>query len=136
MTHQQITKLFDFVGPTTIALWNLRWQVQGFLTEVPSATSDDLSNRFALGSGLRGGEIKRACVEIDWESQLEQFARFVLVNTIAAFEDFTARIAKSATPDQNLQRKISQSLQFPGGSFKIPGGPKRDFATPISWFQQ
>src|SRR5271167_2227282 len=55
--HRELTELFDFVAPTAIALWNLRWQVQGFLKEVPNATSNDLSNRFAFGSGMRGGEL-------------------------------------------------------------------------------
>jgi hypothetical protein len=30
----QITELFGFVWPTAAALWNLRWQVKGFLQEV------------------------------------------------------------------------------------------------------
>jgi hypothetical protein len=57
--HDQITELFDFVSPTIIALWNLRWQVKGFLAQVPDAASIDLSNRFALRSGLKGGTRKR-----------------------------------------------------------------------------
>jgi hypothetical protein len=34
----QITDLFDFVWPTAAALWNLRWQVAGFLKEAPAST--------------------------------------------------------------------------------------------------
>jgi hypothetical protein len=29
-THEQITRLWDFMSPTIVAMWNLRWQVQGF----------------------------------------------------------------------------------------------------------
>lgn len=126
--HNQFTRLFDFVAPTAISLWNLRWQVQGFLKATPEATSQDLSNRFAFGSGMRGGELKRACVEISWNDQLEQFANFVLINAIAGFEDFTARLAEIAASDADLQRRISNGLQFPGGSSQIPGAPTRDFA--------
>jgi hypothetical protein len=87
--HRELTELFDFVAPTAIALWNLRWQVQGFLKEVPNATSNDLSNRFAFGSGMRGGELRRACIDTPWINQLEKFAELVLINVIASFENFT-----------------------------------------------
>jgi hypothetical protein len=126
--QEQLTRLFDFVGPTAIALWNLRWQVHGFLNEVPQATSQDLSNRFAFGSGMRGGEIRRACVDTSWDSQLGQLAGFILINAIASFEDFTARLAELVTSNDQQQRKISNSLQFPGGALAIPDAPKRDFA--------
>ena len=32
----EITRLFEFVWPTATALWNLRWQVGGFLAIVPN----------------------------------------------------------------------------------------------------
>ncbi|WP_369227888.1 hypothetical protein AB5J52_47155 [Streptomyces sp. R39] len=46
----EVTKLLGFVHPATVALWNLRWQVQGFVSATGDATDDDLSDRF--GSGL------------------------------------------------------------------------------------
>jgi hypothetical protein len=49
----QMTALFDFAWPTAAALWNLRWQVHGFITEVPDATSEDLKKRFVLAVVLR-----------------------------------------------------------------------------------
>jgi hypothetical protein len=127
--HRQITHLFDFVGPTAIALWNLRWQVQGFLRQVPDATSSDLSNRFALRSGMRGGELKRACLTNSWEAQLERFASLILVNTIAVYEDYVARMAEiAANGDEKLERDIATAMQFPGGASVIPGTRGRDWA--------
>jgi hypothetical protein len=109
--HREITALFDFVQPTVVALWNLRWQVQGFLSLVPNASSDDLASRFALGSEMRGRELKRACVETPWERQKSEFAEFILSSLIAAFEDYTGKLAEKG--NKNLSRKVSKGLQFP-----------------------
>jgi hypothetical protein len=111
--QREIISIFDFVQPTIIALWNLRWQVQGFLSQVPAATVEDLANRFALGSKMRGGELKRACVDTSWERQQAEFAEFVLTSVIAAFEDYTGRLVEIAGGGANRQRDLSQSLQFP-----------------------
>ena len=36
----QITDLYDFVWPTASAIWNLRWQVKGFVNEVGVDVND------------------------------------------------------------------------------------------------
>ena len=110
--HVETTRIFDFVQPTIIALWNLRWQVGGFLSQVPDATSDDLANRFALGSEMRGGELKRACIDTPWDRQKSDFAEFILITIIAVFEEYTARIADAAVPLAS-RRTVSKKLQFP-----------------------
>jgi hypothetical protein len=94
-------------------MWNLRWQVQGFLANAPHSSSEDLAARFARGSGINAGSIKRATVDATWERQLEQFAYVILVNAIAAFEDFTAGIGRIAAHGQTAQRQIAEALQFP-----------------------
>jgi hypothetical protein len=84
--HDDITALFDFVWPTAVAMWNLRWQVQGYV----GATGDDsvpsLRNRFSHGSGIDGANLNRACLEVDWDVQQQEFGRTVLVNVIAIYE--------------------------------------------------
>jgi hypothetical protein len=127
--HREFTSVFDFVQPTVIALWNLRWQVQGFLSQVPDATAEDLANRFALGSGMRGGELKRACVDTGWERQKSEFAEFVLSSLIAAFEDYTNQIAELAGGTERHKKLISQSLQFP---IRTSGQGARGFSWAIS----
>ena len=127
--HREITSIFDFVQPTVIALWNLRWQVQGFLLQVPGASADDLANRFALGSGLRGGELKRACIDTPWERQKSEFAEFVLSSVIAAFEDYTARLTEIAGGSASHRKLVSQSLQFPK---KVPGQNPKGFSWAIT----
>ena len=124
--HLEITRVFDFVQPTIIALWNLRWQVRGFLLQVPGVTSTDLASRFALGSEMRGGELKRACVETPWDRQKSDFAEFVLITIIAAFEEYTARIAELAVPPSR-QRNVSKNLQFPT---RLPATPIAQLVQP------
>ena len=114
--HTQITRLFDFVHPTAIAMWNLRWQIQGFIANVPTASSADLDSRFALGTNLSAGSLRRAAIETSWDIQLEQFASIILINTIAIFEDFTASVAAVRFTDTKSQRRLAEALQFPSSA--------------------
>lgn len=117
--HEQITRLFDFMSPTIVAMWNLRWQVQGFLTAVPDATQQDIVKRFALGSGVRGNEILRACRDVSWDDQRHRFSAIILTNTIAIFEDFTEQIS-GLTLTEAAARAVNKKLQFPAN----PSGTK------------
>jgi hypothetical protein len=82
----QITELFDFVWPTAAALWNLRWQVNGFLQEVPESTPKQLHDRFVFGSTIHGTNLKKACVETSWEEQKHHLSGILLTNAFAAYE--------------------------------------------------
>ena len=110
--HEQITHLSDFVSPTIVAMWNLRWQVQGFLGAYPGATQQEIVQRFALGSGIRGNEIRRACVDISWEEQENRFSSILLTSTIAIFEDFTESLVGLTLSGQTKDRAV-RDLQFP-----------------------
>jgi hypothetical protein len=111
--HEQITRLSDFVSPTIVAMWNLRWQVQGFIGAMPRATQDDIVQRFALGSDVRGNEIKRACVENSWEDQQSRFSSILLTNTIAIFEEFLEGLVSATIASDEARRKAVKALQFP-----------------------
>lgn len=82
----QITELFDFVWPTAAALWNLRWQVNGFLQEVPDSTPKQLHDRFVFGSTIHGTNLKKACAETSWEEQKHHLSGILLTNAFAAYE--------------------------------------------------
>lgn len=110
--HAQITRLFDFMSPTIIAMWNLRWQVQGFVQAYPDATQQDVVKRFALGSGVRGNEILRATVEVSWQEQRDRFSAIILTNTIAIFEDFTDQLAERSLTGTSRDA-AAKALQFP-----------------------
>jgi hypothetical protein len=66
----EMAALFNFVWPTASALWNLRWQVKGFLAEAPNAPNDHLTQRFITGSGIQGADLKNACIDQNWADQI------------------------------------------------------------------
>lgn len=108
--HEQITGLFDFVWPTAVAMWNLRWQVSGYIQVRPDADIKTLEGRFAEGSHVRGANLKRSCLEHTWEQQQEAFAQVLLVNVFAVYEGWVAEVLS----DLNAATKANESgLQFP-----------------------
>lgn len=110
--HAQITQLSDFISPTIVAMWNLRWQVRGFVAEHPEVKQTDLVARFALGSGFKGNEIKRACVDNSWDDQEERFASILLTNSIAIYEDYVEQLV-GLTLSGDVKRKTYKDLQYP-----------------------
>jgi hypothetical protein len=106
--YGQITDLFDFVWPTIAALWNLRWQVQGFIDVHDQVTSEQLDGRFVVGSGIHGANLKRACVEQSWENQQSQFAKFLLIDLFALYEGWL-----SATLGPLGLQHLEKPFQFP-----------------------
>lgn len=81
-----ITDIFDFVWPTAAAMWNLRWQVDGFLRVNPAVSEKVLAGRFIEGSGIRGANLKSACIGRSWQQQQERFAKFLLIEICALYE--------------------------------------------------
>jgi len=77
----QLTALYDLVNPTASAMWNLRWQVKGYLDERESASTQELHGRFVAGSGIGSANLRRHCVERTWE---EQIGELVLLGTFSA----------------------------------------------------
>jgi hypothetical protein len=109
-TFDHITSLFDFLWPTAAAMWNLRWQVNGYLSVRPDANVYELNNRFVAGSGIHGANLKRACVDFSWEEQQMKFANFLLINIFAIYESYLKKILSDLTmAGNNLEKK----LQFP-----------------------
>lgn len=88
----QITELFGFVWPTAAALWNLRWQVKGFLQEVDNPTPAQLNDRFVFGSGIHGPNLKKACVDTTWDEQKHHLSGIILTNAFAIYEHWADEI--------------------------------------------
>jgi hypothetical protein len=109
-TFNEVTSLFDFLWPTAAAMWNLRWQVDGYLRIRPQATVHELSNRFVVGSAIHGANLKRACVDLTWEQQQEQFAKFLLINIFALHESSLKRVLEDLGNDS---KDLEKQLQFP-----------------------
>lgn len=85
-------QLFNFIHTSSVALWNLRWQVQGFMGVRPEATAEELTARFASGTNIRANNLKGACIDITWEDQLNQFAQIVSSNLIAMYEGWAEEL--------------------------------------------
>jgi hypothetical protein len=106
---RQVTSLFEFVWPTAAALWNLRWQVQGFIAEVPHATVDQLKQRFLFGSRIDNVDLKRTVTDYTWDDQTAIFGSFVLTNAFAIYEQWADEILHSLGERAGSGKK----LQFP-----------------------
>jgi hypothetical protein len=112
----QVTELFDFVWPTAAAMWNLRWQVDGYLRAHSTATDEQLLSRFVSGSDIRGANLRKACIANSWSSQQELFAKFILFELCSLYEGWADSAIEelSATPLRN------RDFQFPDSGGGIP----------------
>lgn len=102
----QVTDTFDFVWPTSAALWNLRWQVRGFIEVNPNATVNELEGRFISGSKIHGANIRRAFIDHSWEQQQEQLAKFLLINICALYDAWAGEVLET------LHISISKKKNF------------------------
>lgn len=108
----RITETFNFVWATAAAQWNLRWQVDGFLRAHPTASSQDLKDRFSLGSGINGADLKTACIDTTWGKQQEMFAKILLIEFCALYEAWL----DGALEALGKNTKLSKDFQFPSSS--------------------
>lgn len=92
-TLKSLTDTFDFVWPTATAMWNLRWNVKGFLEICPDTDETTLAGRFVAGSGIVGTNLRRACIEQTWEQQQERFAEILLTSLFALYESWCEQMA-------------------------------------------
>ncbi|ULA66381.1 MAG: hypothetical protein LZF62_50371 [Nitrospira sp.] len=107
----ELTQLFDFVWPTAAAMWNLRWQVQGFIAVTPNVTNLDLHARFVQGSTIHGaGNLRGACIDKSWDDQAAQFAKFLLVDICALYESWVSQVLICLG---SSKASIEKNLQFP-----------------------
>jgi hypothetical protein len=103
---RELTVLYDFVNPTAAALWNLRWQVRGYVAESGSTNSDELRGRFLAGSGIGSANLSRHCLERSWEDQMNELSLFALVGAISLYEGWLADLEVGSEADR-------RHLQFP-----------------------
>lgn len=106
---KRLTEVFDFAWPTAAAMWNLRWQVDGFLRANPEATDSILQQRFINGSGIRGANLRRSCVEWSWKMQQQQFAKFLLIEFCALYEAWIDAVFNEIGQNNGLGKQF----QFP-----------------------
>ncbi|MGW4905419.1 hypothetical protein [Streptomyces sp. NPDC004270] len=102
------SQLFDFIHTSSAALWNLRWQVQGFVQVRPEASSGELSDRFTSGTDIRANNLKGTCIDTSWEDQLGQFAQIISTNLIAMYEGWAEEVTGILG-----HKSLAKSIQFP-----------------------
>ena len=115
-SSQSVTKrlgdLFNFVWSTAAALWNLRWQVQGFVDATGADDNAQLHERFVMGSGITSADLKTSCIRTTWEGEQEQFAKFLLFELCGLYEAWLEDVVPRAVPTAKVDQ-VTKSLQFP-----------------------
>ncbi len=116
--QKQITQLYDFVWPTATGMWNLRWQVAGYVQSVPGATVEQLRSRFSEGADINGANLRRACIEHTWNQQRETFAVMLLTNIFAVYEGWIEHVLDDLGKNTRI---LLKALQFPEDPVKKTG---------------
>jgi hypothetical protein len=111
-TINSLTSIFDFIWPTAAAMWNLRWQVKGFLEICPNTDELTLAGRFVAGSGVNGTNLRRTCIEQTWVQQQERFAELLLTSLFALYESWCERSVEML---HCTSSEAAKRLQFPTG---------------------
>lgn len=107
----QITDLFDFIWPTLTALWNLRWEVSGYLyVRGNEVSKEELNARFCNNEKINRPNLYRSCIEFSWEKQKEDFAKIILINLFAFHESWVENILNEL--EKNAHNRI-KGMQFP-----------------------
>lgn len=106
-------------------MWNLRWQVAGYVSERPGARNDELERRFVAGSDIGSANLRRHCLDTTWQSQLNELGVLTLFQAIGLYEGWVAGFEIG----NKTQR---ERLMFPSQSWtgKKEGGP--DFLASLS----
>jgi len=111
--------LFDFAYPAVAALWNLRWQVRGYVETKPDVSETELRDRFVAGSGLNFRNLRRVCIEHTWEQQLEDFARIMLISIFSLYEGWLEETLRRFPSPKTR----ANELQYPSASVGTRGKP-------------
>jgi hypothetical protein len=117
--RERVTELFDFIWPTAVGMWNIRWQVLGYLGARPDATDLELHGRFSVGSGLvQRAALRKACAGQTWDHQTERFASIILINLFSLHESWCEELLHEIGHHSDPRVK---RMQFPSVPGKRPG---------------
>ena len=121
VAEDQLNGLFDFVWPTAVAMWNLRWQLKGFLSEHPDAGQIELCHRFISSHRINPPHTLNYANLVkaqsgNWSEQTSELAKLVLTNSIAIYEAFLEELcgAVGLTGGQNTHLQFPTSAPYRG----------------------
>jgi hypothetical protein len=80
-----------------------------------SANQEVLHGRFVEGSGIHGANLKLACIDMSWDKQQQQFAKFLLVDLFAIYEGW---LEHTLTDVGMNTKSLLNSLQAPSDPLK------------------
>lgn len=93
---QQITSIFDFIWPAYTALWNLRWQVKGYI-DVTKAMGKKVSpenlRKVFVTKKIHGENLERLSTT-DWAVQENLFSQILLAYAFSIYEGWIDDIAE------------------------------------------
>lgn len=107
----QILDLYDFLWPTVTAIWNLRWQVKGYIdVRSDTITNEELNARFSSDNKIIRGNLYRSCIDTSWDEHLEQYGRIILINLFAYYESWLKSVLELLN---QYSVQVEKGLQFP-----------------------
>lgn len=114
-TLAQITDLYDFAWPMVTALWNLRWEVSGYMyVRGEEITKEELNKKFVNHEKFNRPNLYRSCVEFTWEKQKEDIAKMILINLFAYYESWVENILTELGKNTKTRQKELQFPSYPG----------------------
>lgn len=108
--HDQFTALGDLINPTAAAMWNMRWQVRGYVEERGSVSEQELHNRFVIGSGVGSANIRRHCLEGTWDQQIGEVSLLVLFGAVGLYEGWTSGLEVGTETQRERLQHASQGI--------------------------
>ena len=96
----------------------------GFCSSHPAASVEVLDDRFISGSGLRGANFRRACIDTSWEQQQQEFAKFILISLFSIYEGWLADVLQIVAPSAR-RKALGKSCQYPDSTARSGKGVAR-----------
>jgi hypothetical protein len=109
---------FSFIWASYAGLRELWWQVRGFKNQFPNMHISEIEMKFLSGLELPGGiDIKRMCLDTDWLTHEQEFAKWLLFETCTLYEGWAEKVCKDVFEIKDYER-YAKALQFPTGKDK------------------
>lgn len=106
--------LFDFLWTSAAGLWHLRREVAAEVTAAGRFDQAALRAKFVVGSGVRGDNLRRVCVEQSWHDNQARLAQVALALGVGNFEGWLAETATLMYPGDNKQARRQREVVSAG----------------------
>ncbi|ENH3412298.1 hypothetical protein ABWC92_004591 [Escherichia coli] len=105
---------FSFTWAGYAGVKELWWQTRGFKNCYPGVSDDDLYKKFFSGLELPGRvDLKKLCIDMDWEEHDYRFSSSLLFNACTLFETWIERVCSYSIPSIRSLDWFPKALQYP-----------------------